>query len=86
MDNAYFEGDQKNLFKKVETGTKHIGQITEMEKSAKFWGEIREKYDRTLEMPWKESVSKELRGTITNVKVFSITDETLEKKTKKRKN
>ena len=43
MDNAYFEGDQKNLVKKVETGTKHIGQITEMKKSAKFWGEIRGK-------------------------------------------
>ena len=30
MDNANFERDQKNLFKKVETGTKHIGRDGEI--------------------------------------------------------
>ena len=37
-------------------------------------------------MPWIESVSKQLRDKITNVKEYNITEETLEKETKKRKN
>ena len=36
-----------------------------MEKFAKFLGEIWEKDDRTPEMPWIESVSKQLREQIT---------------------
>ena len=32
MDNANFDGDQKNFFKKVERGTDHKGQTPEMEK------------------------------------------------------
>ena len=47
MDNANFEKDQKNFFKKVEGGTKHVGQILEMEKFVKFWGDIWGKDDRT---------------------------------------
>ena len=30
MDNANFERDQKNLFKKAETGTKHIDRDGEI--------------------------------------------------------
>ena len=30
MDNANFERDQKIFFKKVEGGTEHVGQITEI--------------------------------------------------------
>ena len=30
MDNANFEREQKNLFKKVETGTKHIDRDGEI--------------------------------------------------------
>ena len=56
MDNANFERDQKKFLKKVEGGTKHVRQILEMEKSFKFWGDIRGKDDRALEMPWRESV------------------------------
>ena len=41
---------------------------------------------RTSEMAWMESVSLQLRDKITNVKEFNITEETLEKETKKRKN
>ena len=51
-----------------------------------FGGDIWEKDDRTPEMPWMESVSKQLRDKITSVKEFNITVETLLKKTKKRKN
>ena len=51
MDNANFERDQKNFFKKVEGATEHAGQILEMEKFVKFWGDIWEEYDRTTEMP-----------------------------------
>ena len=51
MDNANFERDQKNFFKKVEGGTEHVGQIPEMEKFVKFWGDIRGKNDRTPAMP-----------------------------------
>ena len=40
MDNVNFERDQKNLFKKVEGGTKHVGKIPEMEKFVKFWTDI----------------------------------------------
>ena len=50
-----------------------------MEKSFKFWGDIRGKDDRTLEMPWRESVSQELGDKITSVKEFNITVETLQK-------
>ena len=50
------------------------------------FGETWEKDDRTLEMPWMGSVSEQLRDKITNVKEFIITEETLEKETKKRKN
>ena len=64
----------------------HVGQIHEMEKFVKFWGDIWEKDDRTREMPWTESVSKQLKDKITNVKEFNITEETLVKETKKRKN
>ena len=51
MDNANFERDQKNFFKKVEERTEYVGQILEMEKFVKFWGDIWEKDDRTPEMP-----------------------------------
>ena len=34
-------------------------------------------------MPWMESVSEQLRHKITNVKEFNITEETIEKETKK---
>ena len=51
MDNANFERDQNNFFKKVEGATEHVGQILEMEKFFKFWGDIWEEYDRTTEMP-----------------------------------
>ena len=57
MDNANFERDQKNLFKKVGE-TKHVDQMPEMKKFVKFWLDIWEKDDRTAEMPWIESVSK----------------------------
>ena len=57
-----------------------------MEKFVKFWGDIWEKDDRTPEMLWMKSVSRQLRDKITNVKEFNITEETLEKETKKRKN
>ena len=40
MNNVNFERDQKNLFKKVEGGTKHVGKILEMEKFVKFWTDI----------------------------------------------
>ena len=85
MDNANYERDKKNFFKKVEGGTKHVGQIPEMAKFVKFWGDIWEKDDRTPEMPWMESVSKQLRDKITSVKEFNITVETLGKETKKGK-
>ena len=39
MDNANFERDQKNFFKKVG-GTKHVGQIPEMEKFVKLWEDM----------------------------------------------
>ena len=79
MDNANFERDQKKFLKKVEGGTKHVRQILEMEKSFKFWGDIRGIDDRTLEMPWRESVSQQLRDKITSVKEFNMTVETLQK-------
>ena len=58
MDNANFERDQKNfLKKKVERGTQHVGQRSEMEKFVKFWGDIWEKDDKAPEMSWMEKVS-----------------------------
>ena len=39
MDNANFERDQKKFFKKVG-GIEHVGQILEMEKFDKFWGDM----------------------------------------------
>ena len=47
MDHANFERHQKNFFKKEEGGTEHVGQIPEMEKFIKFWGDIWEKDYRT---------------------------------------
>ena len=85
MDNANYERDKKNFFKKIEGGAKHVGQIPEMAKFVKFWGDIWGKDDRTPEMPWMESVSKQLRDKITSVKEFNITVETLGKETKKGK-
>ena len=78
MDNANFKRDQKSIFEKVEGGTKHAGQIPEMENFVKFCGDICKKDDKTPEMPWMESVSKQLIGKVTNVKEFNITKETLE--------
>ena len=57
-----------------------------MEKFVKFCGDISEKDDRTPEFTWIENVSEQLTDTITNVKKFNITEETLEKEAKKRKN
>ena len=57
-----------------------------MEKFVKFWGDKWEKDDRTPEMLWMESVSKQLKDKITDVKEFNITEETLGKETKKREN
>ena len=50
MDNANFERDQKYIFKKVEGGTKHVGQIPEMEKFVKFFGDIWKKDDTKPKM------------------------------------
>ena len=50
MDNANFERDQKYVFKKVEGGTKHVGQIPEMEKFVKFFGEKKKKDDTKPKM------------------------------------
>ena len=36
----------EDFFKKVEGGTKHTGQISEMEKFVKFLGDLWEKDDR----------------------------------------
>ena len=57
-----------------------------MKKFVKFWEDIWEKDDQTPEMPWMESVSKQIREKITSVKKFNITAGTLEKETKKNKN
>ena len=57
-----------------------------MEKFVKLWGNIWEENDRKYEMPWIESVRKQLRGKFTYVNEFNITEETLEKETRKRKN
>ena len=67
---------RRTFFKRQKKGQKFV----------KFWGEIWEKDDRTPEMLWRESVSEQLRDKITNVKEFNITEESLEKETKKRKN
>ena len=64
MDNANFERDQENFFKKVQEGTKHVGQIPEMEKFVKFLGSICEKVDGTPEISWMESISEQLRDKI----------------------
>ena len=40
MDNANFERDQKNFFKKVEGRTEHVDQKLEMKKFVKFWEEV----------------------------------------------
>ena len=56
-----------------------------METFVKLWGNIWEEDDRTYEMPWMESVRKQLRGKFTYVNEFNITEETLEKETRKRK-
>ena len=85
MYNASFERYQKNFLKKVEGGTKHVGQIPETEKFVKFWRDIWGKDDGTPEMPWTESVSKQLRDKIASVKEFNITVETLEKEIRKGK-
>ena len=61
MDNANFERDQKNFFKKAEGGTEHEGQIPEMDKFVQFWGDIWEEDNRTPEIPWMESVRGKLR-------------------------
>ena len=79
MDNANLKRDKKNFFKKVERGTNHVGQILEMEKNL---GTHMEKDDRTLEMPWMEKLSEQLRKQIANVKKFNILEENLEKETK----
>ena len=86
MDNANFERDKRNLFKKIEGGVEHVGQIPEIEKFVKFWGDIWEEDDRTPEIPWMESVRKQLRDKITNVKEFNIIEETHEKETMTMKN
>ena len=43
--------------KKVERGTQHVGQRSEIEKFVKFWGDIWEKDDKAPEMSWMEKVS-----------------------------
>ena len=85
MDNATFERDQKNFFKKVEEGTEHVDQIPEMERFVKFWLDIQEEDDRTHELLWMESVSKKLRDKIANVKDSISKKKPLKKKLRKRK-
>ena len=40
MDNANFERDHKNFFKKVEGRTEYVDQKLEMKKFVKFWEDI----------------------------------------------
>ena len=48
--------------------------------------DIWEKDDRRPEIPWMGSMREQLRDKITNLKEFNITEETLKKETKKKKN
>ena len=54
MDNANFERDQKNFFKKVEESTEYDGQTPEMDKFIEFWGGIWEKEERTTDRESKQ--------------------------------
>lgn len=54
MDNANFKGDQKNFSKKVEGRIEHVGKIAEKEKFLRFYEEIWDKDDRSIECHgWK---------------------------------
>ena len=72
MDNTNFERDQKNFFKKVEGVIEQAGQMLEMDKFANFGETYGKKMIEPPEMPCIESVSKQLRVKITNVKEFNI--------------
>ena len=86
MDNANFERDQKNFFKKGEESTELEGQTPEMDKFIEFWGGIWEKEERTLEMPWMDKLHRQLTEKVNSVKEFNITDRNLITEIIKRKN
>ena len=48
MDNTNLERDQKKFFKKVEGGTKHVGQRLEMKIFVKFWETYEKKMVKQL--------------------------------------
>ena len=51
MGNNIFEGDQKNLFKRIEYSTEYERAMPEIDKFVKFWEGIWEKDDSTPNMP-----------------------------------
>ena len=57
--NIMFQKDQKNFFRTLEKVEKHEGEMLEMEKFVKFWGDIWEQSEPTPNMPWMEEHVKQ---------------------------
>ena len=81
-----FQKDQKSFFQTLEKVEKHEGEMPEMERFVKFWGDIWEQNELTPSMPWMEEVKLELNEKANIVSEFGITEDKLRKETSKRKN
>ena len=85
-DNIMFQKDQKNFFRTLEKVENHEGEMPEMEKFVKFWGDIWEQNEPTPNMPWMEEVKVELNEKANIISQFEVTEEKLRREATKRKN
>ena len=85
-DNAMFEKDQRNFYKKIGKNENFQGEQLKMEKFTEFWGGIWEKEEVTPMLPWMDNVKEELKASINTAEEFTIEEERLIKIAKKRKN
>ena len=84
-DNNMFREEEGLFYKQMNSG-QHTGKTPDTEEFVKFWGAIWESEEKTNQQPWMENIKKKIEELVTSVKKIEITEVSLMKIIKKRKN
>ena len=84
-DNNMFREEEGLFYKQMNSG-QHTGKTPVAEELVKFWSAIWESMEKTNQQPWMENIKKKLEELVTSIKEMEITEISLMKIIKKRKN
>ena len=85
-NNAMFVTDEGAFYKRVNSTKEFKGEPPAMERFVEFWGGMWEEEKITIEQPWMEKIKEDLRKKIRDVQDIEISEETIGKVIKRRKN